>query len=368
MSGKRCMEDPVGKTVLPIQSSLLGWYGDNRRLLPWRDEADPYRVWVSEIMLQQTRVDTVIPYYDRFLRRFPDVASLAAAPLDDVLKVWENLGYYARARHLHRAARILVEKYHGILPDTMEGIIALPGIGPYTAGAILSIAFGKPFPAVDGNVRRVLSRIFALKEPVNRPDTRKTLHALAASILPKKDPGSCNQALMDLGSMICTPQSPACTDCPVFRFCAARKKGLQDRLPVSDRRPAIPHEHVAAAVIFNRQGQVLVVRRPARGLLGSLWKLPGGIVKKEEMIADGLMRTVREELGVGIRVGKALASIRHAYTHFRITLTALRCFLRSRRLRMIEDREWRWASPDDLEKLAFSKADRVVVSRIQKAR
>lgn len=348
-----------------IVKILLAWYGQRWRILPWREHPDPYRVWISEIMLQQTQVDTVIPYYHRFLKRFPDVAALAAAPLDDVLKAWENLGYYVRARHLHRAARILVEKFNGKLPDTWEAIITLPGIGNYTAGAILSIAFGKSVPAVDGNVRRVLSRLYAFHEPVDRREAQKRLHALAASLIPETSPGSFNQALMDLGATICAPKSPACADCPLRIQCKARQDGLQDLLPVSEKKPASPHERVTAAVIFNRQGQVLIVRRPARGLLGSLWKFPGSIMEKKETLEEGLTRTVREELGIRIRVGKPLASVNHAYTHFRITLTAFRCFRRSGRPHALACQEWRWASPDDLEKLTFSKADRAVISVIK---
>jgi A/G-specific adenine glycosylase len=348
----------------PIAKALLAWYGRHRRSLPWRERPDPYRIWISEIMLQQTQVETVIPYYRRFLKRFPDVAALAAAPLDDVLKAWENLGYYARARHLHRTAQILVEKFNGNLPDTAEAIITLPGIGHYTAGAILSIAFGKAVPAVDGNVRRVLSRLYAVHEPVDRQETQKYLHALAVSLIPETDPGSFNQALMDLGAMICTPKSPVCMDCPLRVHCKARQNSLQDLLPASEKKPSPPHERVTAAVIFNRQGQVLIVRRPARGLLASLWKFPGGIAGKTETLEAGLTRTVREELGIRIRVGKPLASIHHAYTHFRITLHAFRGTRRSGRPLALGCQTWRWASPDDLESLAFSKADRAVMQAL----
>jgi A/G-specific adenine glycosylase len=353
------------KTFL-IQNSLLAWYGEHRRILPWRETSDPYRVWISEIMLQQTQVETVIPYYHRFLQRFPTVAALAGASADEVLKTWENLGYYARARHLHRAARIVVEKYQGVFPDTWEAITGLPGIGRYTAGAILSIAFGQPFPAVDGNVRRVMSRFYAIGEPVSAPATHTTLASLAAAIVPKKSPGLFNQALMDLGAMICTPRSPACKDCPLSRLCSARKQGLQDHLPVSEKKPVTPHERVTAAFIFNPQRQMLVVQRPARGLLASLWKLPGGIVRREETLEEGLARIVREELGIRIRVGEQVVSVKHAYTHFRITLYAFRCTRRNGRPRALACQEWRWASPHDLEALACSRADRTVIAAMQR--
>jgi A/G-specific adenine glycosylase len=358
------MEAVSGKAERLIAKTLLEWYDRCRRRLPWRDHPDPYRVWISEIMLQQTQVDTVIPYYHRFLDRFPTVEALAAAPLDEVLKVWENLGYYARARNLHGAAQVIVEKFNGKIPDTREALIALPGIGDYTAGAILSMAFGRPIPAVDGNVRRVLSRLFAVRDPIDRPDTQYALRVLVASLIPEKAPGSFNQALMDLGATICTPKLPSCADCPLRRLCKARREGQQDLLPLSKKKPATPHERVTAAVIRNRQGQVLIVRRPERGLLASLWKFPGGILTKKEALAAGLTRTVQEELGIRIRVGEQMASIRHAYTHFRITLSAFRCSRLSGRPRALACQDWRWASLEELKNFTFSKADRAVIPAI----
>lgn len=345
-----------------IAKTLLAWYGRRRRVLPWRENPHPYGVWISEIMLQQTQVDTVIPYYHRFLERFPTVEALAAAPLEEVLKAWENLGYYARARNLHQAAKSICEKFKGKIPDTWEAIVALPGIGAYTAGAILSMAYGKPIAAVDGNVRRVLSRLFAIEAPITQRDTQKAIHALAASLIPKKSPGSFNQALMDLGAILCTPKTPACAACPLLDLCRARQAGLQDRLPRSAKKPPSPHERVTAAIIHNGKGEVLIVQRPARGLLASLWKFPGGILKGEESLAEGLTRAVHEELGIRIQVGKQIASINHAYTHFRITLWAFRCTRRTGRPRALACQAWRWASPDDLENLAFSKADRAIIS------
>jgi A/G-specific adenine glycosylase len=352
------------KSDSSITGKLLAWYRRHRRILPWREYPDPYGIWISEIMLQQTQVETVIPYYHHFLERFPTVAALAAAPLEEILKAWENLGYYARACNLHQAAKCICEKFKGKIPDTWETIITLPGIGAYTAGAILSIAFGKPIPAVDGNVRRVLSRLFAIEAPIGQTDTQKAIQALAAALVPKKSPGLFNQALMDLGAIICTPKTPACADCPLRDLCRARQAGLQDRLPLSAKKPPRPHEYVTAAVIRNRKGKVLIVQRPAQGLLASLWKFPGGIVKKGDSIADGLRRTVHEELGIRIQVGQQTASINHAYTHFRITLHAFRCTLCAGRPRTLACQAWRWASPEDLENLAFSKVDRAIISAI----
>lgn len=346
----------------PIAKTLLAWYRKHGRKLPWRENPDPYRVWVSEIMLQQTRVDTVIPYYHRFLTRFSTVAELADAHFDDVLKAWENLGYYARARNLHQAAQTIVERHEGRIPDTPEAIMAIPGIGRYAAGAILSIAFGKPVPAVDGNARRVLSRLFSVREPAGLPGTRKKIHDLAASLIPRRAPGSFNQALMDLGARICRPKSPACADCPLRRLCRARKEGIQEVIPLSDKKPAVPHERVVAAILRDRRGRILVVRRPPAGLLASLWKFPGGILKAGESLQGGLARTVFEETGIRIQAGDRIASFRHAYTHFRITLFAFRCTRKAGRRRNPSSREWHWATPDDLKRLAFSRADRAVMA------
>jgi A/G-specific adenine glycosylase len=355
------------KKISPIVTELLAWYSRHHRILPWRENTDAYRVWISEIMLQQTRVETVIPYYHRFMKRFPDIKALASASSGDLLKIWENLGYYTRARHLQKTAQIIVENHSGVLPDTQDSLLELPGIGTYTAGAILSIAFGKPVPAVDGNVRRVLSRLFACSDPVNRPEAQKKLHALAASLIPETAPGSFNQALMDLGATICTPKSPACTHCPLKRHCRARLLGLQHRLPLSERKPAVPHKQAVAAIVFNRKGQVLVVQRPTHGLLASLWKFPGGFVMPGETLAEGLKRTVKNELGMGLRIGQPLARVRHAYTHFRITLTVFRCSRYSGQPRVLACQDWRWTSPDDFDALTFSKADRTVMKAIRSA-
>lgn len=354
----------MNKTETLITKTLLDWYRQHQRILPWRENPDPYRVWISEIMLQQTRVETVIPYYQHFLKRFPTVKALAAASLDEVLKAWENMGYYARARHLHWAAQMIVDQLNGLIPDNRETLSGLPGIGPYTAGAILSIAFGQPVAAVDGNVRRVLSRLFAVKEPMDRPKTQRELQARAEALLPKHSPGSFNQALMDLGAMICTPRTPSCQDCPLQMLCRGRKAHLQDHLPVSAKKIPIPHRRVVAAVIRDRQERVLIVQRPPAGLLASLWKFPGGIVKSGESLAEELKRTIYEELGIRIQVREQIASVKHAYTHFRITLFAFRCFRRSGQPRTRTCQDWRWASPEDLKNLAFSKVDRAVISTI----
>jgi A/G-specific adenine glycosylase len=340
---------------------LTRWYDQHRRPLPWRETRDPYAIWVSEIMLQQTRVDTVAPYYIRFIDKFPTVELLSRAPLGDVLKIWENLGYYARARNLHKAAGEIAARFGGRIPEQLEEILRLPGIGRYTAGAILSIAFGQAVPAVDGNVRRVISRLHAIEGSIDDEGVRERIEALVTTLVPKRDPGRFNQALMELGAVCCTPKSPSCPVCPLQEDCRARLRGVVHRLPVRGKKRSIPHREVVAAVIRDEKGQLLLVQRPAAGLLGSLWKFPGGILDPTEGREEGLERIVRDELGIGIGVGARLASVDHVYTHFRITLTAFSCTLREG---SPEGPSWRWADADEIEGLPFSKADRRIARSV----
>ena len=338
-----------------IRRRLTRWYDGHKRPLPWRETDDPYAIWVSEIMLQQTQVETVIPYYRRFLDRFPTVETLAHAPFGDVLKLWENLGYYARVRNLHKAAGEIVARFHGRIPGRWEEIIRLPGIGRYTAGAILSIAFGQALPAVDGNVRRVVGRLWAIAEPIDADEVRERIEGLVETLVPVRDPGRFNQALMELGAVCCTPRSPACPVCPLQNDCRARLQGRAHCLPVRAKKKAVPHREGVAAVIGDGEGRLLLVQRPSRGLLGSLWKFPGGILDPPEGAEAGLERIVRAELGLGIGVGPALAAVNHAYTHFRITLTAFSCTLRPG---SPAGPTWQWADADEIEGLPLSRADR----------
>lgn len=342
---------------------LPAWYKRHQRLLPWRETSDPYRIWISEIMLQQTQVDTVIPYYHLFLKTFPDVYSLARASLQDVLKVWENLGYYSRARNIHAAAQMVVDRYDGRIPGTPEAIKKLPGIGLYTAGAILSIAYGQALPAMDGNVRRILSRVLAIRQPVDEPREQKKLRELAAALVPAKQPGDFNQALMDLGAIICKPKNPDCPGCPIASICRARLLDLQNILPITRKAPAVPRRLASAAVIRNQEGKLLLVQRPATGLLASLWKLPGGFVAAGKSMENSLRQRVKKELGITVRVGKEVACVNHAYTHFRLTLHAYEAVLLKGEPEALGCGEWRWAAPADLRKLPLSKIDRMVIGK-----
>jgi A/G-specific adenine glycosylase len=302
-----------------LRRALLRWYRRHARELPWRTRPDPWPVWVSEIMLQPTRVETVIPYFTRFLEAFPTVEDLARAPEDRVLKLWEGLGYYRRVRNLHRAARHVVEARGGALPDTAEGWRTLPGVGAYTAAAIASIAFGEPVAVVDGNVKRVIARLFRIDKTLGQAEGEKTLRALADRLLAPRRPGDHNQAVMDLGASVCTPKNPACETCPLRRLCEAFAEDEPTAYPRRRPRARPPHRVVTAAVI-RRQGRLLLGKRPPEGLLGGLWEFPGGKVEAGETPRAALRRELKEELGVAARVGTERGSVEHAYTHFTITL------------------------------------------------
>src|SRR6267378_4622435 len=285
-----------------LRSRLLVWYDANRRDLPWRRTRDPYRILVAEYLLQRTRIASGTPYYERFLARFPTVQDLAAASLDDVLAVWEGLGFYGRARRLHAAAQAIVAEHGGKVPSSFESLAALPGIGPYTAGAVASIAFGLAVPAVDGNVVRVLARLFRIREDVTSVVIRRRMIELAATLVSPDAPGSFNQAMMELGAMICTPTTPACDRCPLEDQCLARAAGEEHEIPISaNRKPA--HVVPVAFALIEAKGRVLLVRRELGTLLGGLWALPGGEVPSRASERTSLPSLVKEQAGTGIKVG-----------------------------------------------------------------
>jgi A/G-specific adenine glycosylase len=351
-----------------LSDRLLAWYQINARDLPWRQPPgqpvlpDPYRVWISEIMLQQTQVDTVIPYFLRWMDRFPSIYELARATEQDVLSIWEGLGYYSRARHLHQAARLVVNEAGGQLPADREALLRLPGIGNYTAGAIASIAFGRDEATLDGNIRRVLARVYDLCEPAQLPAGTRRLWELAWQNLPAGRAGDFNQAIMDLGASLCTPHNPACLLCPISQICLARELGVQEQRPVLKPRPIVPHIAVAAGVI-ERDGTVLIARRPPNGLLGGMWEFPGGTLEEGEDLPACLVRELTEELGVLVEVQQDFGVYQHAYTHLRVTLTAFLCRLVSGEPQALDADEIRWVLPQELKDFPMGKIDRQIAKK-----
>jgi A/G-specific adenine glycosylase len=349
----------------PIRRRLLAWYDHNRRDLPWRGETDPYRIWIAEVMLQQTQVNTVIPYYHRFLARFPTLPELAAASLAEVLKGWEGLGYYARARHLHRSARDIVAQHGGRLPETYAALRPLPGFGDYTAGAVASIAFGEAVPAIDGNVTRVLARLFAIEGDLRRGEAARQVRELGAALVDPTRPGDWTQALMELGALVCLPKSPNCLHCPLNELCRARLAGREQALPLKPAKKTLPHYDVAAAVI--RQGdQFLIAQRPPQGMLGGLWEFPGGKREPGESLGQCLQREIKEELDLAIEVGERLVRVKHAYTHFKITLHAFACRITAGQPQKIGVADWRWVSLAELEAFAFPRTDLKIIEVLRK--
>jgi A/G-specific adenine glycosylase len=332
-----------------LRRALLAWYRTGRRDLPWRRTRDPYRIWISEIMLQQTTVGAVVPYYRRFVRAFPTVRALAAARLDDVLAAWSGLGYYRRARHLHQAARVVVHRHRGRFPRRLEEALALPGIGRYTAGAVLSIAFSERLPVVDGNVARVLSRLLLMRGPHSAARQKRLWSAAADLAAGAASPGDLNQALMELGATLCAPRDPACGVCPVARLCAARAAGLEGKIP-PPRRARRPVEVRSAVALVARGGRFLLRRRKDGTLMPGLWEFPaagpGG--------AGG---------GLRLHVRRPVATIRHSITYrrFRISVHPARLLSEPPRGR------YRWVAPADVRRLPTSAIVRKVLAALPEA-
>lgn len=298
-----------------FQNDLLNWFTHEQRDLPWRKDQDPYKVWVSEIMLQQTRVDTVIPYFNRFIEKFPSIEKLAEADEESVLKAWEGLGYYSRVRNLQAAVREVHETYNGVVPNTPEEIKSLKGVGPYTAGAILSIAYGVPEPAVDGNVMRVLSRILTIWDDIAKASSRKIFEEAVRKIISHDNPSYFNQALMELGALVCTPTSPSCLLCPVREHCQAFMEGVQDQLPVKTKKKSTRHVEIVAAVIRDQEGRFLIHKRPEQGLLANLWEFfnveKSKLIKPKQILQDFM----KNDYGVTIQLDSSFTTIQHVFSH-----------------------------------------------------
>jgi A/G-specific adenine glycosylase len=343
-----------------FRRELLNWYHANGRALPWRENADAWPVWLSEIMLQQTRVDQAAPYFIRFMEAFPTVHDLARAPQQELMKLWEGLGYYSRARNLHVAAQMVSEKYGGTIPDTMDEILKLPGVGTYTASAVLSIAYGRPHAVVDGNVIRVLTRYAGIDGDIRTTAVKAEVESLAGELLDHDNPGDYNQAIMELGATVCKPRNPLCISCPVRAGCIANMTARTDSIPWKSPKKPVPHHQIAVGIIRNGEGKLLIALRPDNAMLGGLWEFPGGKQKEGESLEETVRRELLEELGVDVEVSGHLISLNHAYSHFRITLHAYFCRIITGTPKPAASRELAWVKPSELTDYPFPKANRTI--------
>ncbi len=315
-------------------------------------------------MLQQTQVKTVIPYYERWLKALPTVAALASANQQTVLKLWEGLGYYARARNLHQAAQQVMAEYDGEFPPSLAGALALRGIGRTTAGGILSAAFNLPAAILDGNVKRVLARLIALPAVPNR--ALPQLWALSEQLLDPQQPRDFNQAIMDLGATVCTRHHPVCLICPWQTHCTAYNQNAVTDFPMTSPRPPLPHKQIGVAVITDDQGRILIDRRKQEGLLGGLWEFPGGKIEPNEGVEECVSREIKEELGIEIEVGTRLITIEHAYTHFKVTLNVFNCKHLSGEPQPLESDEVKWVTLDEIDQYPFPKANSQIIDAIRR--
>jgi A/G-specific adenine glycosylase len=337
-----------------IRAPLLRWYDANARDLPWRRSRDPFAIWISEAMLQQTRVETVIPYWHAFLSAFPDVESLARAELDEIYSVWTGLGYYSRARNLKHAAQTIVAEYNGRLPETVSELRQLRGVGPYTAGAISSIAFGHEAPLVDGNVIRVFTRVFGIREEISSKKIIDRLWLIAETLVLGPRPGDFNQALMELGALLCTTRKPQCATCPIQKHCSANAEGDVEKLPMKKSKPK-PKPMRAVAGWIERDGKFLIVRRPEKGLMAGLWELPGGEIGLKEDGKDRISEIIQTVSGLKIRNSQSAGHVEHLFTHRKLDLEIFRCQLkRGQRVRRFGYSQHRWVKPSAILKLAHA--------------
>ena len=339
-----------------FRKNLLGWFNTNQRRLPWRNNKNPYHTWIAEVMLQQTQVKKVLDYYQKFIDQFPDVYALAKANLQQVLKAWEGMGYYARARNLRKAAQTVVAEKKGVIPKNYDDFKKLPGAGEYITAAVLSQAFNAVYAVVDGNVKRVVSRLFLIDQPVNLSSSRSIFKQHADLLLDRQEPGTFNQAMMELGATVCRPKNPKCEACPIFSFCGAFKSNRQNEYPISIKSKPTPEFHIAVGIIRN-EGQILITQRQPEGLLGGLWEFPGGRLGPGENAEQACLRKIKQKINLDVEIYSFLTRINHAYTHFKIILDVFNCRFQQGTIALNGPADYRWISVSEIDNFPFHAAN-----------
>ncbi len=350
-----------------FQKTLLNWFARYSRDLPWRRSYLPYHIWISEIMLQQTQMERGTAYFERWIKRFPDIASIAEASEEEILKYWEGLGYYSRARNIHKAAQLLMKKNGGQLPADRTSLLAMPGIGKYTAAAIMSLAFNKDVPLVDANIERLFARLFNIETPIKDKGQQTFIWRNAKEILPPGQARNFNQALMELGALVCRPRNPNCTVCPVHNHCQSLTLGVVDERPVPGKTTdTIRIEMVTG--FLQKGGAIFIQKRPPNGVWANLWEFPGGRIEAGETPAEALVREYMEETEMNIGNLSKITTVKHSYTRYRVTLHCYTCFLLNGPQRPVlhEAQEYRWITPLDLHRFAFPAGHRKLIEFMRK--
>ncbi len=346
-----------------MNKSLIDWYDINKKNMPWRNSKNPYQIWISEVMLQQTQVNTVMPYYNKWIKKFPTIKSVALAQTDDILKLWEGLGYYRRAHNIKKSCEIITNNLDGIIPND-KTFKDLPGVGDYIYAAVMSIAFNQKIPVIDGNVKRVGSRFWE----TNFSDSRslKFLNKNLSNHISSSRPGCFNQAIMDLGREVCKPQNPICEKCPISKFCKALKNNTIANYPIKKKLKKVPLFDVVVGYIQNQQKKFIITKRPKEKMLGGLWELPGGKRESGESLKNSLIREIKEELSVDIKVDKKIGVIQHSYSHMKIKLHGYYCRVKSGKIKLNSSDELEWIDFSDINKYSFPIASHKLFKEMEK--
>ena len=354
------------KEIVQFRKKLTKWFNTHHRKLPWRGTQNPYYIWVSEVMLQQTQVKKVLEYYQNFVDTFPDIHRLAAADLQEVLKAWEGLGYYARARNLHKAAKVIVSGFGGKIPTDYAIFRKLPGVGEYTGAAVQSIAFQAPYAVTDGNVKRVLARLFLIDSPINASTSSKTLRESADRLLNRDAPGTFNQGMMELGATVCRPRSPLCVVCPVNTFCRAFRTARQEEFPIRLKSKPLPEYRLAVGVV-HRKNHILITQRKIDGLLGGLWEFPGDEIGAKETADEACIRQIKERVNLSVEVTEYLTRVKYAFTHFKIVADVFYCRYQSGEVVLNGPVDHRWVTVDDIDQFPFPRAHQRIIPIVKRS-